>query len=258
LLSLFAASAAFVVLVQRDTFVRRWFVPPPPTAHAKLGQVLPRVEIASQTLPQAVAELSRLAGVAIHLDPDVVTREPGVVDQGDAAPQPSNGNSTTPQYQLRLKGVTLQAALDLLLSQYSLGTIPFTIVIGDQIQIVPADVALNSMSTRVYDVSHLLPPPGPKKPIPTQGPSNLCFPSQTTPPPQSDRERAAEAIPRLVDRLLPYPLIPVQTQRGSGFLFPDCASYMLGSRLVVTTTADGHATIRHVLQGLRTPVGRRL
>jgi hypothetical protein len=240
LLCLFAASAAFVVLVQRDTFVRRWFVPPS-TAQAKLGQVLPRVDISSRTLSQAVAELSRLAGVEIHLDPDFVTGEPA---------------ASAPPYQLRIEGVSLQDALNLLLGQHDVGTNPVAVARGDRVVIVPADVALNSMTTRVYDVSNLLPPPGPKKAV-TQSWGG-CFSSQTTPPPQSDRERAVEAIPFLVERFLPYPTTPVQSQRGSGYLFPDCAVFLLDSRLIVTTTEEGHTRTRQMLQGLHMLDGRRL
>src|SRR3954451_10350209 len=96
-ITIVAVLAAFVVLVQRDTFVRRWLVQVP-SGRAKLEQVLPQVEITDATLPQAAADLSRLAGVSIDVEPRV-----------DLSP-----DAEPPRYSLRLKNVTLGRALELL------------------------------------------------------------------------------------------------------------------------------------------------
>src|SRR3954453_4799059 len=86
ILGCFVALAAFVVLVQHDTFVRRWLVPQPAGA-AKLRQVLPRVQFVDLTLPQAVEELSKLSGVAIELDPKLAERDSDVVNKWVATPR---------------------------------------------------------------------------------------------------------------------------------------------------------------------------
>src|SRR5688500_5656819 len=69
----------FVVAVQRDTFVRRWLVRPPPH-RPLLDRVLGHVPFSSPIYDEAIAQLSRAANVRIEYfatlrsSPDITAR----------------------------------------------------------------------------------------------------------------------------------------------------------------------------------------
>jgi hypothetical protein len=94
-------AAAFVVAVQRDTFVRRWLVPAETPGRANLRKVIPEVQIAGATFEQAATEIGRLAGVTV------------VVDHSARA---ALGRDEQ-RFEVRLTNVTLDDALAALLAQ---------------------------------------------------------------------------------------------------------------------------------------------
>jgi hypothetical protein len=234
-----AVLAAFVVLVQRDTFVRRWLVPTP-VGQAKLEQVLPQVEITDATLPQAAAELSRLAGVSIDVEPHV-----------DRSP-----DFDPTKYSLRLKNVTLGRALELLADQGPMlgGGHPCAVGQGDRIRIIGQAAADAALVFRVYDVSDLLPPPGVTSTKVTgslyQGPI-----SSANPTPATDRELAIDGLVGLMEGLLPeIAASPTPASgRQASTLFANATGpcVMMNDKLIVVAPEWAQARVAEVLAGVR-------
>jgi hypothetical protein len=225
-----AVLVALLVAVQRDTFVRRWMLPAA-TAEVKLRQVLPEVRIEHATFAQAVAELSRLAGVPIDVDPDLL----------------KHLSPDDPLLDLHLREVSLAAALDELLGLAVTEPIDFGEEAGrrvwprgERVVLRLGPPATDVPTVRVYDVSDLLPPPVP--PLPPN--SRL-----------SARASACYAIVDLVTAIVPeLPSVPQLSPRRMAAKGPAPVG-LVGGRLVVAAPAEEQPKVADLVRRLRAAGG---
>jgi hypothetical protein len=108
-LALVVAAAAFIIAVQRDTFLRRWLVPPRP---APAEMVIPRLSTNGLvSVDDAVAIIGRAAGVRIELDRVALMRQP---DGGplDDSVYIKYKPSDSLKVDIHLDGATVQQALE--------------------------------------------------------------------------------------------------------------------------------------------------
>ncbi len=72
-----ALAAAFVVMVQRDTFVRRWLVPSQPSPTPMLDRNVPEISFDTTSFNEAVTHLAQVSGTRVS---SYVSKRP--VDEG--------------------------------------------------------------------------------------------------------------------------------------------------------------------------------
>jgi hypothetical protein len=240
---LFAMMAAFVIAVQRDTFVRRWIVREQ-VGTAKLREILPRVQIANQSLAQSAAELSRLADVPIEVDSDVIAADIFDLPHGTVVPR---------EHSLRLKEVTLGDAIQSLLSQAAQhGNGPIVFPDGNRIRISNTNPTATVLVARVYDIEDILPPPGPKYIRDVQSnPGQALFQQGPTPAPLSDREIAAYRILSLLNGMLMKSANYVSPQSSSGAVNTAQPATMLNGRLIVVAPEEDQAMVLQLLYAFR-------
>ena len=233
LLSLLALAAAVLYAVQRETAVRQWLLRPAAqelAAVASLGRVLPDVRLTNATLDEAAAELSRLGGVPIRVDPGVYAARMG--DPGSVT--------------LCLRGVTLAEAVATAMAPAGGGPECYPTIVprgGELLVLMPAD-ARRLQVVRAHDVDDLLPPDGPPPPWSGGG----LFSGNVRP--LSDRQQAVDDLTASVESDLEEqpgsPVIP----RWSAGLGP-VPTRMFGARLIVTVPAVDQARVPQQLAAVR-------
>jgi hypothetical protein len=235
-LSLAALAIAALAAVQRDTFLRRWIVPPPPGAIASsedLDRRIPAIRHINGSIESAIAEVAKVSGLAIAVDAPVAEAYRG-------------------QYvSLDLRDVTLDETL-LALPASEAQPLHKLMLVRRRGSLVLrlADDATAAVSVRVHNIDDLLPttPPPPKV---VSG--WVCFPAppSTLPPLEQARLDTAEGICDAVQEYLLDTTLRDPNRIGPANQETSCT--WANQRLIVVAPEVDQARAAEFLQALREP-----